>query len=61
VNLTPPDMQELGLYTARAIIPDYVPISFGHGERRLSLQRLRHYVGRDVTLDDVNPLPHPLA
>ena len=35
VNLTPPDMAELGLYTARAILPGFQPIDFGWKERRL--------------------------
>jgi ribosomal protein S12 methylthiotransferase accessory factor len=67
VNLTPPDMAALGLYTARAILPDFQPIDFGWKERRLGGTRvhqlpfelgLRNHVGGWA---DLNPDPHPLA
>jgi ribosomal protein S12 methylthiotransferase accessory factor len=40
VNLTPPDLEPLGLHTARAILPGFQPIWFGRGERRLGGSRL---------------------
>jgi ribosomal protein S12 methylthiotransferase accessory factor len=67
VNLTPPDMAELGLYTARAILPGFQPIDFGWKERRLGGNRVyelpatlgfRDHVGH---IDELNDDPHPLA
>jgi ribosomal protein S12 methylthiotransferase accessory factor len=67
VNLTPPDMAELGLYTARAILPGFQPIDFGWKERRLGGTRvytLPFELGfreRPQGWDDLNDDPHPLA
>ena len=67
VNLTPPDMAELGLYTARAILPGFQPIDFGWKERRLGgtrLYSLPFELGlreRVAGWDDLNHDPHPLA
>jgi ribosomal protein S12 methylthiotransferase accessory factor len=67
VNLTPPDMAELGLYTARAILPGFQPIDFGWKERRLGGTRI---YSQPVALglrqqrsnwDTLNHDPHPLA
>lgn len=66
-NLTPPDMEALGVHAARAIVPGFQPISFGRHERRLGgsrLFRLPVELGvRDVALDPagLNPMPHPMA
>lgn len=66
-NLTPPDMEPLGLYTARAIIPGFQPIDFGWKERRLGGKRLytlAHqlgFVSHDVTIDQLNTDPHPIS
>src|SRR5688572_114549 len=35
VSLTPRDLEPLGVFTARALLPDFQPIWFGSGERRL--------------------------
>ena len=67
VNLTPPDMEALGLYTARAVVPGFQPIWFGDGERRLGGSRLYELPWRlglrdaPADRDSLNPLPHPLA
>ena len=67
VNLTPPDLQPLGLFTARAVVPGFQPIWFGEGERRLGGRRLYEVPWRlglrdaPADLESLNPLPHPLA
>ena len=66
-NVTPPDMAELNLYTARVMIPDYQPIDFGWKERRLGGKRL-YQAPKKLGLatepngfDQLNDYPHPLA
>lgn len=67
VDLTPPEMAELGLYTARAILPGFQPIDFGWKERRLGGDRLYSQpfaLGlskRHSDLNNLNHDPHPLA
>jgi ribosomal protein S12 methylthiotransferase accessory factor len=67
VNLTPSDMQALGFYTVRAILPQFQPIDFGWAERRLGGSRLYDYPMKAglrlarAALADLNPDPHPLA
>src|SRR5207245_2222325 len=67
VNLTPPDMAGLGLYTTRAILPSFQPIDFGWKERRLGGARLYAVPARlglasaPSTFDSLNHAPHPLA
>jgi ribosomal protein S12 methylthiotransferase accessory factor len=67
VNLTPPDMAELGLYTARAIVPGFQPIDFGWKERRLGGSRLYRQPAalglskQHSDWDRLNHDPHPLA
>jgi len=67
VNLTSPDVEPLGLFTARAVLPGYQPIWFGHHEQRLGGTRmfeLPHRLGlraQPSTTATLNPLPHPLA
>jgi ribosomal protein S12 methylthiotransferase accessory factor len=66
-NLTPPDMQRLGLYTARAILPGFQPIHFGWKEPRLAGDRLYDLPRRlGLTANRTTPAllnddPHPLA
>lgn len=66
-NLTPADMARLGLFTARAIMPEFQPIDFGWQERRLGGTRLYELPvtlglrGSRHTADTVNPDPHPIA
>jgi ribosomal protein S12 methylthiotransferase accessory factor len=66
-NLTPHDMQRLGLFTARVIIPHFQPIDFGYYELRQGGERL-HRLPFDLGLRDrpaaagtLNPDPHPVA
>lgn len=66
-NLTPHDMKRLGLFTARAIIPEFQPIDFGYYELRQGGERL-HRLPFELGLRDrpaapgtLNPDPHPIA
>jgi len=67
VNLTSPDVERLGIHTARAVLPGFQPIWFGQQECRLAGRRLYdlpHRLGLQDTPSDptsLNPLPHPLA
>lgn len=67
VDLTPPDMRSLGVYTVRVVAPGFQPISFGQGERRLGGRRLFDFPVaaklRSVALrpPQLNPMPHPIA
>jgi ribosomal protein S12 methylthiotransferase accessory factor len=67
VDLTPSDMASLGLYTARVIVPGFVPLWFGHHEVRRGGRRLfevAHRLGLRPTVAtaaDLNPMPHPIA
>jgi ribosomal protein S12 methylthiotransferase accessory factor len=67
VDLTPPDMAALGIFTVRVLLPDFQPIHFGASEARLGgtrLYELPHRLGlrsRPLLVDDLCLLPHPLA
>ena len=67
VNLTPRDLEPLGLFTVRALLPGFQPIWFGHAERRLCGRRLFELPFRlglrdaRADVDSLNPLPHPIA
>jgi ribosomal protein S12 methylthiotransferase accessory factor len=66
-NLTPPDMQQLGLYTAKVIIPGFQPLHFGWKNIRLGGKRLfelpKKLGLRDTItgISQINLNPHPLA
>lgn len=66
-NLTPPDMRQFGLFTARVILPDFQPIHFGYNNIRLGGNRLFELpkkLGFRVTrtpISELNMNPHPLA
>lgn len=66
-NLTPPEMEKLGLYTVRAIIPDMQPIHFGTNNIRLGGERLfnlPYQLGlkkKRILPHELNQNPHPLA
>ncbi len=66
-NLTPPEMEALHLFTARAIIPHLQPIHFGSQKIRLGGKRLyelphRLKLKNKVTsYGDIDLQPHPLA
>jgi ribosomal protein S12 methylthiotransferase accessory factor len=67
VNLTPPDLEPLGLFTARVLLPGFQPIWFGERERRLGGRRLYELPWRlglrdaPTRFESFNPLPHPIA
>ncbi|MEW6074619.1 MAG: TOMM precursor leader peptide-binding protein [Planctomycetota bacterium] len=67
VDLTTPDFARSGLHVARVLVPDYQPLHFGRGERRLggtrlfALPRLLGLRDRDATPAELNDDPHPLA
>ncbi|MCU1503011.1 MAG: hypothetical protein JWM12_2365, partial [Ilumatobacteraceae bacterium] len=67
VDLTLPDIAEVGLHVARAVATGLQPIHFGHGMERLGGRRLFELPrrlgmdARDRTVADLNPCPHPLA
>ncbi len=67
VNLTPRDLEPLHLFTARAVLPGFLPIWFGHHEARLGGPRALDWPGRvgvqprPVDAGVLNPLPHPIA
>ncbi|HEY8200228.1 MAG TPA: YcaO-like family protein, partial [Actinomycetota bacterium] len=66
-NLTPPDMETLGLFTVRVLIPGLQPIDFGANRIRLGGRRLFDLPvelglrASPATWAELNPLPHPLA
>jgi ribosomal protein S12 methylthiotransferase accessory factor len=66
-NLTTSDLDDIGLHTARVIIPGFQPIDFGWKERRLGGERLYELPqrlglrSRRQTLEDLNPRPHPIS
>jgi len=66
VDQTAPEVAELGLHVVKVLIPGMLPMTFGHGLRRLAgLERLRRvpvqlgYFSRPLTEDRLNPHPHP--
>jgi ribosomal protein S12 methylthiotransferase accessory factor len=66
-NLTPPDLQQLQLYTARAILPGFQPIHFGWKNLRAGGNRLYQLpvtLGLQQAAKNFSQLsqnPHPLA
>ena len=66
-NLTPLDMEKIGLFTARAILPDFQPIHFGWkhirmgGDRLFELPAQLGFRKTRVPLAELNTFPHPLA
>lgn len=67
VNLTSPELESLGLFTARAILPGFQPVWFGRQERRIGGRRLYElprtlgFTIEATSPESLNPLPHPLA
>ena len=66
-DVTVPDLERLGLFAARAIVPGFQPIDFGWNERRLGGRRLFELPAslglapRPRGLADLNADPHPIA
>lgn len=67
VDVTPPDVADLGVRVVRGILPGFQPIHFGAGQERLGHARLftapQRWGLRDRVAGraDLNPDPHPLA
>jgi ribosomal protein S12 methylthiotransferase accessory factor len=64
VDLTTPDVQEIGLFVVRAMIPGFHPLHLGHGNRSLGGNRIRSALMRVGNREGdqwlrVNPYPHP--
>lgn len=60
VDLTSPDIAELGLRVVRVVVPGFHPLQMGHGNRCLGgarLSRALQEAGRPAGTD--NPYPHP--
>jgi ribosomal protein S12 methylthiotransferase accessory factor len=66
-DVSVPDLERLGLFVARAILPGFQPIDFGWHERRLGGRRLYELpislglLPRPRTVDELNADPHPIA
>ena len=61
VNLTSKEMEELGIYTVKVIVPGLLPVTFGVQNERVSMRRINQERSRrglgEVRL--VSPYPHP--
>ena len=66
-NLTPPDMEQLGLYTAKVFMDDFQPIHFGveqirlGGKRLFELPKKLGFRKEFSNPTNINIHPHPLA
>ena len=68
VNQTAPEHRAFGLHCVKVLIPGTLPLTYGHGRRRLrNLPRLLtvpHRLGHTdgpLSVADINQLPHPFA
>lgn len=67
VDVTPPDVEAVGIRVMRGLVPGFVPIWFGANQARLGGTRLLEMpaqIGLRPTparLDELNLAPHPLA
>jgi len=65
VDLTQPDVAELGFHVVKVIIPGLIDINSDHnypllgGERLYTVPRTLGFVGHDVKETELNPIPHP--
>ena len=66
VDQTTPEIKQNGLHCAKVIIPGMLPMTFGHHLRRvtglsrvLKVPKELGYVDRDLTIEELNPYPHP--
>jgi ribosomal protein S12 methylthiotransferase accessory factor len=66
VDQTTPELRRNGLYCVRVLIPGMLPMTFGHHLTRLTgLERVLRvpvelgYVKQPLTLEQLNPHPHP--
>lgn len=58
VDVTSPDIQDVGLHVVRAIVPGSQPLFFGAGMHRVS-QRARELCYPDRAQSEINLHPHP--
>ncbi|MEV0287759.1 TOMM precursor leader peptide-binding protein [Kribbella sp. NPDC050820] len=67
VDVTPPDVEAVGVRVVRGLVPGFVPIWFGANQARLGGSRLLEMPARiglrpaPARLDELNLAPHPLA
>ena len=67
INLTTPEIAELGLFVVRAIVTEFQPIHFGYNETRLGgkrlfeISRILGYSNNTLSAEDLNGYPHPLG
>jgi len=65
VDLTQPDVAELGFTVVKVLVPGLIDINADHnypllgGHRLYALPRLLGYTDRDVTEAELNRIPHP--
>ncbi|MCA0993466.1 TOMM precursor leader peptide-binding protein [Pseudalkalibacillus hwajinpoensis] len=66
VDQTTPEIKRNGLHCAKVIIPGMLPMTFGHHLRRvtglsrvLTVPKQLGYVDRELTMEELNPYPHP--
>ncbi len=63
VDLTTPDVAEIGLSVVRVVVPGFHPLQMGHGNRCLGGRRLANHPssvgGGRFELPHDNPYPHP--
>ena len=61
VNLTSKEMEELGIYTVKVIVPGLLPITFGVQNERVSMSRINQERSRRGLEEGrlVSPYPHP--
>ncbi|MGB8956171.1 MAG: TOMM precursor leader peptide-binding protein, partial [Tumebacillaceae bacterium] len=66
VDQTTPEMKRNGLYCVKVLIPGMLPMTFGHRNTRVTgLERVLKvpmqlgYVPRPLTVEQLNPHPHP--
>lgn len=61
VNLTSKDMENLGIFVVKVVVPGMLPITFGMQNERVSLDRINKERGRRglEKIEEVNVYPHP--
>jgi ribosomal protein S12 methylthiotransferase accessory factor len=66
VDQTTPEIKRNGLHCAKVIIPGMLPMTFGHHLRRVTglsravtVPKELGFVDRDLTVEELNPYPHP--
>jgi ribosomal protein S12 methylthiotransferase accessory factor len=65
IDITAPDLRELGLHVVRAVCPQLVPLDADHNFRYLGAPRLRTgayeagLLPRPMRVDEFNTFPHP--